>query len=597
MNVQRRPSVFPILRNCSSAKTSINRNAIVSGSEVQTMLEPDAGAIRLIKLKTGVVLSLRQYHSVPPSFCKIWMAIGLCVVTLLAIAPTLAFAAGGNGQSIQSFSELKDKWPDLVGTSFRVEGQTTIVTKNYVKFKSCDLTFRSSRPLPKLPGNSRVVEVSGRLAKEADGKLFFEIDSIKELPTDLQTLKQRENSLSPMRSNSKDWFELADWATTRGTFYDDGELLKKANEIRVKGLKHERSELKEITPDGLRTLAGRARSEGLGESLVFELLHEAYWLEWESLRKTPPPTDLNAEIDFNKDPLFAFLKRLDAEFPGAKTKSNDDLPLLANEYRRNPVLSYLNSDLSARPVFHRLFHLEVATAAIARVTRLDGSNGNEIADRIDELIPEQHSLAEKHRDLDMAYQTQNSSMLSRTQLNDLVQRCRERKLDDFAKDAIKRWLVRREQSLRKDGVTGLIQLSDERLALLQDHDGAGSLLLEALGQTPTNANITERLTKLGYKEVNGRWINPNSSSTPIESSVTQSADAQIEMNIRRGIPSKDMTPAQLLRCLGTPSSVTRIATSGQVTETWTYREGLIVRYTATIERRPNRGTAKVIAIQ
>ena len=69
------------------------------------------------------------------------------------------------------------------------------------------------------------------------------------------------------------------------------------------------------------------------------------------------------------------------------------------------------------------------------------------------------------------------------------------------------------------------------------------------------------------------------------------------MNIRRGIPSKDMTPAQLLRCLGAPSSVTRIATSGQVTETWTYREGLIVRYTATIERRPNRGTAKVIAIQ
>ena len=41
-------------------------------------------------------------------------------------------------------------------------------------------------------------------------------------------------------------------------------------------------------------------------------------------------------------------------------------------------------------------------------------------------------------------------------------------------------LIRREQSLRKDGVTGLIQLSDERLALLQDQAGAGALLLEAL---------------------------------------------------------------------------------------------------------------------
>ena len=458
-----------------------------------------------------------------------------------------------------------------------------------------DVALSAGKQLPKLVGNSKVVEVSGRIAKENDGKLFFEIDSIKELPTDMQTVKQRENALS--RASSKEWYELADWTAARGSFYDDEELLKKAKALSQTGLKIERTELKEITPDALRKLAERAKTEGLGDAQSLELRHEACWLEWESLRKTPPPADLNAEIDVLNDPLFVFLKQLDTEFAGATIKANDVLPLLANEYRRNPVLSYHNADVSARPVFHRLFHTEVATTAIARVTKPDGSNGTEIAARIDELIPEQHALAEKHRDLDLAYQALNSSTLARTQLNDLVQRCRERKLEDSAKEAIQRWLVRREQSLRKDGVTGLIQLSDERLALLQDQDGAASLLLEAIEQTPTNTNITERLTKLGFKQVNGRWINPNSNAAPIESSVAQSADAQIEMNIRRGIPSKDMTPAQLLRCLGAPSSATRIATAGQVTETWTYREGVIVRYTATIERRPNRGTAKVIAIQ
>ncbi|MCX7421581.1 MAG: hypothetical protein NT013_18825 [Planctomycetia bacterium] len=529
----------------------------------------------------------------PPLTLRI--TLNLLVVLMFAAIPECVFAVGGGAQSIQSFVELKDKWADFVGSSFRIEGHTTIVTKNYVKFKACDLTFRSSKPLPKLVGNSKVVEISGRMAKENDGKLFFEIESIKELPTDTQTVKQRENALS--RASSKEWYELAEWTAARGSFYDDEELLKKAKALSQTGLKIERTELKEITPEALRKLAKRAKAEGLGNAQSLELRHEAYWLEWESLRKTPPPAELNAEIEVSKDPLFVFLKQLDAEFAGATVKVNDVLPLLANEYRRNPVLSYHNADVSVRPVFHRLFHTEVATVAIARVTKPDGSNGTEIADRIDELVPEQHALAEKHRDLDLSYQALNSSNLARTQLNDLVQRCRDRKLEDTAQESIKRWLVRREQSLRKDGVTGLIQLSDERLALQQDQDGAASLLLEAIEQTPTNTNITERLTKLGFKEVNGRWINPNSNAAPIESSVAQSADAQIEMNIRRGIPSKDMTPAQLLRCLGAPSSVTRIATAGQVTETWTYREGLIVRYTATIERRPNRGTAKVIAIQ
>ena len=58
-----------------------------------------------------------------------------------------------------------------------------------------------------------------------------------------------------------------------------------------------------------------------------------------------------------------------------------------------------------------------------------------------------------------------------------------------------------------------------------------------------------------------------------------------------------MTPAQLLKCLGSPQSLTRVATSGRVTETWTYRDATIVRYSVTVERRPSRGTAEVVAVQ
>src|SRR6185436_7515635 len=97
---------------------------------------------------------------------------------------------------------------------------------------------------------------------------------------------------------------------------------------------------------------------------------------------------------------------------------------------------------------------------------------------------------------------------SRKQLDDLVHRCRERKQEALAKDAISLWLKRREQSLRKDGVTGLIQLSDDHLALLQDQARAGALLLEAVEQTPTNADVIERLEKLGYQKIDEKWTPP-----------------------------------------------------------------------------------------
>ncbi len=519
----------------------------------------------------------------------------LACILLLAFSASPLFAAGNNAQSVQDFLELKEKWPDLIGSSFRLEGRATITTKDYVKLKGCELTFRSSRPLPKLQGNSKVVEVSGRLAKENGGKLFIEIDSITELPTDLQTVKLRESGLP--RGSAKEWYDLATWTAARGKFYDDDELLKRAAEINLKGLKIERQALTEITPAALRKLAGRADDLKLDDSLRLDLLHESFWLEWESLQKTAPPVDPNDERDWKKDPYFMFLERLDSELPGATTTSDNVLPLLTAEYRKNPVLGYRSANEASRRVLHRLFHRDVATAAITRITRPDGSNGTLIAEQIDELISEQHTLAEQHRDNELAFLVKNVAAASRTQLNDLVQRCHDRKQEALAKEAINRWLARRELSLRKDGVSGLIQLADDRLALLQDQAGAGSLLLEAVEQTPTNTDVIERLEKLGYRKVDEQWTHPILKPQPPGAVATPKIETERDRNIRLGVPEIGMTPAELLRCLGAPSSVTRIASSGHITETWTYREGTIIRHTATIDRPHAPAIAKVVAIQ
>ena len=541
----------------------------------------------------------RTDRLVRPKFaiCNLQFAICnlLLPLALVLLAPAIATAAGA--QSLQSFVELKPKWPEFVGSSFRIEGQYSILVRDTMRMKNCDLPFKASQPI-KLLGTSKVVEVTGRLAKdEINGKLYFEIDQIRQLPTDLQTLAERERAIA--RGTPMQWYELAEWAGTRGKFYNDEELLERALIANRKGLNLERQELKELTPAALRTLASRIPDLGLEDSLRLDWMHESYWLEWEALQKSAPKVDLTAEeFDVAKDPVFQFLNRLDKDLPGAKTPPVEAvLPLLANEYRRSSVLTYHNASEAKRRTLERLFHIEIARAAISRITKPDGSNGREIADRIDELIAEQHELAEKHREAELVFQVQNSATLSRNQLGDLVQRCRDVKQEPLAKEAINRWLTRREMSLRKDGVTGLIQLADERLALLQDQPGAGALLLEALQVAPKNEDILERLKKLGYQEVNGQWVSPQANLAAPNAPLPVANETDLDRFIRLGVPKIGMTPAQLLKCLGSPQSLTRVATSGRVTETWTYREGTTVRYSVTVERRPSRGMAEVVAVQ
>ncbi|MFM9962433.1 MAG: hypothetical protein ACKV2Q_14565 [Planctomycetaceae bacterium] len=499
---------------------------------------------------------------------------------------------------MQSFLELKPKWPELVGSTFRIEGHYTILTRDSLRMKNCgELLFESSQPL-KVVGTSKVIEVTGRLAKKAtSGKLYFEIDQVRLLPPDLQTLAERERALS--RGTPQQWYELAEWATERGKFYNDDELLDRAKVINRKGLQVERQELKELTPQTLRKLAARVPELGLDEPLRLDWLHESLSLEWESLQKSAPKPDLSAdEIDITKDPLFQFLQRLDRDLAGATTRADNVLPLEVDEYHRNSVLTYRNATEPRRRKFERVFHTDVATAAIRRITKPDDSNGGEIANRIDEFLPEQHDLAEQHRDRELAFQSKNSATLSRNQLGDLVQRCRDRKQDALAKDAITRWLARREQSLRKDGVTGLIQLADERIALVQDHAEAGKLLREALQLAPNNEDVIERLKKLGYQQINGEWVQPPADPLTPDANPPAGVETELDRNIRLGVPKVGMTAAELLKCLGSPQSHTRVAISGRrVTEIWTYRDGPSLRHTITIDRQILKGTSKVVAVQ
>lgn len=149
-----------------------------------------------------------SFFQVPSAECKVQSAkdktnscfrefpFALCtaLLPLIVVLLTPAIATAAGAQSLQSFVELKPKWPDFVGSPLRIEGHYSILVRDTLRMKNCDLSFKASQPI-KLLGSSKVIEVSGRLAKEAtSGKLYFEIDQIRQLPTDLQTLAEPRTS-------------------------------------------------------------------------------------------------------------------------------------------------------------------------------------------------------------------------------------------------------------------------------------------------------------------------------------------------------------------------------------------------------------------
>ena len=103
--------------------------------------------------------------------------------------------------------------------------------------------------------------------------------------------------------------------------------------------------------------------------------------------------------------------------------------------------------------------------------------------------------------------------------------------------------------------------------------------------------------KLGYQQVNGQWVQPQAVPQPPNSPPPAGPETDLERNIRLGVPAVGMTAADMLKCLGSPQSLTRVATASQITETWTYRDGTSIRHTITVERQIQRRTANVVAVQ
>lgn len=474
--------------------------------------------------------------------------------------------------SIPEFVAAKDRWDRLVGRPMRLEGRYTAFSPTEIRFKNCDLRFVLAREFRRPQGESPNIEVAGQLVRKTGG-LEFRVTELRPRESDKQLLKLKRALLD--NANSEAVFELAEWARHRAEFYDDDELLQEADRLNREGLAIASDHLRPDDEDGLRDLAKKAREVGVDEGYALRYLHRANRLAWEQAQ--------SAEKKNYRD----VLRRIGRELPGASQPLPIDRLAIRDDYRAAPLAVYRVADSATRRLLDRAFYLEVALADILLSAEENGKNGYEIADRIEQALPELAGLAEEFRQRELTYLTERVGRLSRAQMLSLSERYEDRGDADQARAIVGDWLRVQEMQAAQSGPTELMDLGDEYVNLLGDERSAARLYQLAYEKNPQLKTARDWLTAHGYELTGEQWSNPGEHGASGDESPMDEA-------IQEGRVQVGMTGQQVLRTLGTqPSSTIRIASSGEISELWVFRDsGITVR----LERSQTNSQARVVDI-
>ena len=493
------------------------------------------------------------HHQSTPQFGtrRRWSGLIAAAAVLLSLATS---AAAAEPQSIESFLAQKENWRAYAqaGLTLRLEGRYTGLSRRIIRFENCDLFFEapSGAELPRLVGSSRTAEVTGHLIQRG-GRFVFIVRGLTSRPSDLESLRARRAEII-RRGDAESRYVVGEWAARRADFYEDEELQREADAVNLEGLTIERNALAADDIDGRLALAEKARRLELPDAVRVELLHEAYRIEWDDLRKPEQPNQQG------------FLEKLARDLPGSTEPLKALAPELEKSYSALPLAAYTRADLSERRTLHRLFYTEVVLAMILRDVQPDGRNGAEIAQRIEERLPERRALAQQHRNAELQWRLTRVASLPRSEMLALAEEFAEGGQPDKAVETKQNWLAARTERLRQDGASGLVVAAEEYVNLLDDRETAIKLLLEAYRLAPESKQVAAALGRHGYVWRLGQWL-PAEEAEAIPLSPVQQA-------IREGRISAGMTAVHVRQALGAPSSITRVATAEQVNEVWTYGE-------------------------
>lgn len=456
--------------------------------------------------------------------------------------------------TVQKLNDSKP-WDRFLGspTPIRVEGRIQTQGNGQIKLQRCDATFTIEKSKLQSLKSKSYVELRGFFKKDGT-KIVFAVEDVRETPSYTEEFDRRKGKLR--LPTPDDWIELGDWAMERANIYDDPDLSKRANEAYTNAIEAEYQTLKRaelaqnrMDAEGRFELAKKFETYKLSDRRRMELIHEAFRIQWQALQKT----DASDTAEWQK-----FADRLSKELKGAADPLHGDLSQLKQSYAQDPDGAYRRADDLVRVQLHRIFIISVLRKILLFDESADGRDGDRIADRIEELIPEESELAEAERRKRMEFGLKNIAKATRGEAEKLAAAYRQRGLDETGKRVLVEWIKSHEAERRKDGLQGLLLLADEYAFLLGDRQAATESLLEASKIDPMFEGVKSKLTALGYQFRNGRWVK-------IEGEVASAPVVETPTQITAG-----MTATNLRLLLGQPRSLTRAITSNSVTEIWLF---------------------------
>ncbi|MFN0198419.1 MAG: hypothetical protein ACKVT0_16865 [Planctomycetaceae bacterium] len=485
----------------------------------------------------------------------------LIAAGLTAICPHNGFAA--EPEFIADFIDRDDDWPKLVNVTVRLEGRYASISSKALRLQGSDLAFRSAKQLVK-PDDTATIEVVGHLVRE-NNRYTFVVDRISPLPHELIRYERMVSKIDFKKG--EDWHAVGEWLKRRGEFYDDSDLKKKAMEAFQKEFAVDLRSVKIDDLGGRLKLADKVTKLGLPESLREEVVHEAYYKQWELISK-----QILAARKANQPPQAKIIlaiqdlaEQIARDLPGSNEPLNPPQPDLLKQYFDDPTAAYLKADGEQRRLLHRFLYAEMRKTMIVREAEIDRTKGYQAAGRIEKELPDYIHLAEELRKMQLTWEQTQLGTYSRRQVLDLVQKFRDRQQEEDAKSTLTSWLDIRQSRLRDDDAAEHIRLSEDYFNLLHDEKQTADLLIKAYRLTPTEEDISKRLVQLGLVLKEGNWIWTRDLADPVL--------AARERAIREGRVETGMSRQQVRRSLGSPTVISRVRSSRQVDEVWMYRLG------------------------
>ena len=501
------------------------------------------------------------------------VAPALALISVISLGQT-CFAAE-NVWSVQRLNGNKP-WDKFVESPIpiRVEGRIGSFGSGQLRLLRCEAKFTIDNSKLRSVTAKNTVELTGRFKRDGS-KLEFAVEDLKVVPGYAEQFESR--ALKLKRATADEWTELGDWVSRISRFYDDADLKKKADEAFSRAVEVQYESLNPTDADGRFLLAKKIEAWKLPARRKMELIHEGLRVHWQTWQRAEPP-DPGAWQKF-ADGLKDQLEGTQEPF----LKIPRDLK---ETYDQDPVATYRKANDELRTQLHRLFFVAVNRKRLLHGASSDGRDGDSIAEKIDQLIPEEGALAENQRKLRLAYRLANVATAPRSEAENLAANFREREQLVEAKQALTQWVKAHELRLKGDGVIGLKQLADEYLTLLNNEPAAVEYLTDAHRIDPTDEEVKSKLASLGYQWRSSRWLKADPAKPDVPTSIAESPS---------GI-SANMTATDLRKLLGQPSSLSRAITSRGITEVWCYGPAGSSRLVVRLEQKGNDADPKVTAV-